>query len=244
MSQRQPTNTQDRKHIQLQQKLLHYRSEVVKQERILKQQTKKLDEQELVIHGLTDRLEELAKRPAEVEYRLEAKDEQRETPPQTSIIVPYFSYSIISPIDLGADEPVLIKGHFVLENKGEESLHDPVVCLTFNKPQLANLSGRIHRPDSAKKKVDDHLIAHPDSQDGWSYLEKEADKRAKESGQFWLKPQTNELPASSSMAFSNFEIMLPVQPSTSVSLQVNGFVYGQEYPDGVPSLNAITFTLA
>ncbi|WP_197284445.1 hypothetical protein [Bacillus sp. JCM 19041] len=80
-------------------------------------------------------------------------------------------------------------------------------------------------------------------QEGWRFIENEDDKRAKETGKYWLQPQTKKLTASSSIAFSNFEIMLPIKPDTSVTLQVNGFVYGQELPDGIPSLNAITFTL-
>ncbi|WP_197284446.1 hypothetical protein, partial [Bacillus sp. JCM 19041] len=101
-------------------------------------QDKKLREQEYAIHGLTDRLEELVNRPVEqtkdepvsvkkTEQVLQEEqkqiEEQKEAPKQT-IIAPYFSYSILSPIDIAGEEPVIIKGHFVIENKGDASLHE------------------------------------------------------------------------------------------------------------------------
>ncbi|GIN17867.1 hypothetical protein J32TS2_32230 [Shouchella clausii] len=235
MSFNQKTNVH-KEHIQLKQRLLHYRSETVKNERLLRQQEKKLLEQKRIIDGLTDRLEELAQQ-AEKNSGAGANDYEQNSTRQ-AIIVPYFSYSILAPSTFEEDETVLVKGHFVIENKGTAPLSTPIICLAFNKPELANLTGKINRPRAPK----DH-VAQMNESDGWSFLEESGDAQAKETGQYWLKPKTAEIPALSTVMFSNFEIQLPMAATSSVAMQVNGFVYGDEHPEGIPALNAIAFTL-
>ncbi|MFS0787274.1 hypothetical protein ABC345_12945 [Shouchella sp. 1P09AA] len=243
------SNTQDKKMIQLNQKLLHYRSEVVKQDRILADQHKRLLDQDEVIHELTARIEELANNPAiavqeEVAEPIqsEANHEAEEANQPTIQIDSYFTYAIMAPFETKDDEPFVIKGHMVIENRSSTSFINPVICLSFNKPALANLSGRIER---SKTNLNQYSVSRDGVTDTWKFVEEKDDKQAKETGQFWLTPPIDEIPAQSTITFSDFEIIIPTQAQdTSLSLQVSGYVYGAELPEGKASLNTITLTVS
>ncbi|WP_078391731.1 hypothetical protein [Shouchella patagoniensis] len=239
-------NTADKQLIQLKQKLLHFRSEVIKQERLLIEQNKKLLQQDNIIGSLTDRLEELVQRPTPVmeDVPVVTPPEKTEVLPTGPIIDSYFSYSVMAPIDTNENEPFLIKGHFIIDNKGDQSLHDPIICFTFNKPEFANLSGRIKRSKNVKK-ASEYSVSRDGVTEAWSFLEEKADHQAKKTGQFWLQPPVNIIPPHSSIAFSDFEILLHLKAGQeSLSLSVSGFVYGTELSEGHSALNSITLTLA
>lgn len=119
-------------------------------------------EQKRIIDGLTDRLEELAPK-----LKNSGANDYEQNPTRQAIIVPYFSYSILAPSTFEEDETVLVKGHFVIENKGTAPLSTPIICLAFNKPELANLTGKINRPRAPK----DH-VAQMNESDGWSFRRK------------------------------------------------------------------------
>lgn len=238
------TNTADRQLIQLNQKLLHFRSEVVKQERLLTEKTKRLLQQDQIIDSLTDRLEELAKQQSVVQTdEITNQAESIIEPIITSFDMHcYFTYSVMAPFDVSEDEPFLIKGNFVIENRGDLPFHEPVICFSFNKPEYANLSGRIER---SNKKASQYSVSREGVTESWTFVEGKADQQAKKTGQFWLQPPSSEIAPQSSILFPDFEVVIPIKKEQkSVSLQLNGFLYGTDLTEGKSSLNTITLTLS
>ncbi|MBM7840354.1 hypothetical protein JOC54_003635 [Alkalihalobacillus xiaoxiensis] len=237
-------NTPDKQLIQLNQKLLHFRSEVVKQERLLTEKTKRLLQQDQIIDSLTDRLEELTKQPTIIqqEEHMDSSEPVKEPIGLSFDMHCYFTYSIMAPFEVSDDEPFLIKGNFVIENRGDLSFQEPVICLSFNKPEYANLSGRIER---SKNKASQYSVSREGVTESWSFVEEKADQQAKKTGQFWLKSPINEIPPQSTILFPDFEVVIPMKKEQkSISLQLNGFLYGAELTEGKPSLNTIALTLS
>ncbi|KQL57671.1 MULTISPECIES: hypothetical protein [Bacillaceae] len=236
-------NTLDKKIIQLNQKILHYRSEVVKQDRLLTDQRKRIHDQDTVIEELTLRLEELANDPAVSEVDSASKVEITPSLEEKDIQVDsFFTYAIMAPYETNEEEPFVIKGHMIIENRGASALNNPVICLSFNKPELANLSGRIER---SKNNLQHYSVSREGVTDTWKFVEEQADRHAKQTGQFWLSPPIDTIPARSSITFSDFEVVIPaVKKNTSLSLQITGFVYGADLTEGKASLNTIALTVS
>lgn len=103
-------NTLDKKIIQLNQKILHYRSEVVKQDRLLTDQRKRIHDQDAVIEELTLRLEELANDPAVSEAISSPKVEDPPSLGENDIQVDsFFTYAIMAPFETNEEEPSSLK---------------------------------------------------------------------------------------------------------------------------------------
>ncbi len=140
------------------------------------------------------------------------------------------------------DEPITIKGHFSVLNEGTEPLHNPIICLSFSEPSLANLSGKINA--EKRKRQDELVIGQDREQESWRYVADTSAKTAKETGQFWLQPlHLSTVEANQKLIFSDFEIMLPQQANEASSLIIQGFVYGEELSEGKKAENTIICNL-
>ncbi|SDB82921.1 hypothetical protein [Shouchella lonarensis] len=221
--------------IQMKQQLLHFRSEMVRQDRLLKQVEKKLHERERAIAELTERLAELTEHSTVID---EGENKEHASIQTTPLIHPFFTYSVIMPTL--PEESLLIKGHFVIKNEGSVPLTEPIICLSFNHAEDANLSGKIKRHHSNKKK--DYQISREGVMDAWHYVEENAEKIAKETGEYWLRPPVNTLSPGKELVFSDFEITVPTKTNISHTVQVYGFVYSSELPSGQQAANVVTLT--
>lgn len=212
--------------IQVEQKLLHYRSELKKFQRIIHLQKKKISSQEEEMKGLKE---------AATSFQKEIK-----TPKQNLVRLEnafaYFAYSILFPSDATEenDEPCLIRGNFIVRNQTNQTLHDPLICLIFNKPKLANLSGKINQNTHFSR---EHVYEE-DEQLSWNYLKDHSISKVRETGEFWLKPNKQEFFDSEELSFNHFEILLPYHKS-SLSVTINGYIYAREIPEGQRALNSI-----
>ncbi|KUP04484.1 hypothetical protein Q73_15240 [Bacillus coahuilensis m2-6] len=55
--------------------------------------------------------------------------------------------------------------------------------------------------------------------------------------QYWLQPSTNEIKPGESLTFSSFQ--LKWKATQTYSGGIVGYVYSDEFPDGIKSFNAI-----
>ncbi|TSB46089.1 hypothetical protein [Alkalicoccobacillus porphyridii] len=217
--------------IQLEQKLLHYRSEIKKFQRIIHLQKNKISNQEEELKGLKKAVNNQS-----TSFQHEV-DHQQKTSGRMENLFAYFAYSILFPKDSGkeVEEPCLIRGNFIVRNLTNQTLHEPLICLSFNKPELANLSGKVTQNNRRYSK--EHLVEEED-QISWKYLDNHSIKKVRETGEFWLKPNKQELVNSEELSFNHFEILLPYQ-KVSLSVNINGYIYGREIPEGQRAINSI-----
>ena len=217
--------------IQLEQKLLHYRSELKKFQRIIHLQKKKLTSQEEELNSL----KHTANNPTIAQ--LPNLPSNQSIGESLAGIYAYFAYSTLFPANPSedTDEPCLVQGNFIIRNDASHPLTNPLVCLTFSKPELANLSGKINQN---KKNYGSEYVTTDEDELAWNYLENHSLKKVRESGEYWLRPNKTQLLTKEDMAFNHFEVVLPFRGSP-FSMQINGYIYGEEIPEGRRALNSI-----
>ncbi|MCM3761879.1 hypothetical protein M3212_13975 [Alkalihalobacillus oceani] len=217
--------------IQLQQKLIHYRSELKKYYRVIEKHQKKIADQAATIASLEEQLQ-----AAPLEQPKPALPEGAEP------FSCYFIYSLLVPSRIESnEEPVIIKGSFLITNYGAEPLSSPVICLAFSQPSLANISGKITHP--RKRQLDEFIIEDEQLYGEWQYLEGHSHKKMKDSGEIWLRPlHLQQIDSGETVRFSDFEITLPLTTEYK-NMSVKGFIYGAEIPEGQAALNQISVAL-
>ena len=216
--------------IQLEQKLLHYRSELKKFQRIIHLQKKKLTSQEEEIQSFKKSISN----QISPHFNEPISNKIQEN---MAGIYAYFAYSTLFPSSPSKDseEPCIINGNFIIRNETGLPLHDPLVCLSFNKPELANLSGKINQ--NKQHYATEHIMADENVL-SWNFLEDHSIKKVRETGEFWLRPNKTELVDQEELTFNQFEILLPYH-GKPFSVSINGYIYGKEIPEGRRALNAI-----
>lgn len=221
------------KAIQMQQKLLHYRSEVVKYTRLVEKQETKLKAQQDTINSLLSKLNQKQDQDT-------AKQEDTSLELELTL-QPYFNYSLIVPDLTAGDEAIIIKGTFIIRNISKKTLNHPVICLAFNHANVASLSGKFAFDPS--KSLDEFVVEDERVNEMWVYAKEDSRKTAKVTGQHWLKPQhTHELAGNETLSLSNFDIVVPVNTEKK-ALIINGYVYGEQIPNGQESFNSIIINL-
>lgn len=217
--------------IQLEQKLLHYRSEIKKFQRIIHLQKKKLNSQEEEIEAFKQ--QSLFNQPM---YQQKQPPIQKNSEAMAGIYS-FFSYSTFLPVkpSAGSEEPCFINGNFTIRNDSGVPLRDPLICLRFSKPNLANLSGKMNQ--NKRNYASEHIVADETDQ-AWSFLPDHSLKKVRETGEFWLRPTVKQLDHQKELVFQQFEILLPYNGS-SFSVSINGYIYGLEIPNGRQALNTI-----
>ncbi|WP_209125413.1 hypothetical protein [Alkalihalobacillus sp. BA299] len=145
----------------------------------------------------------------------------------------FFNYSVILP-DLDDEEKeVLIMGNFIIENTGEEALNTPVICIQIKPAESGKLGGKI---DAAPR---NEMIVDATNSEEWQYLNQERKEKAKETGEYWLRPkECDKLQPAEKLFFSNFDLKL-TKPKEKNSVIVDGYIYFKELQQGTPALNKI-----
>ncbi|WP_368503816.1 hypothetical protein AB3N04_16895 [Alkalihalophilus sp. As8PL] len=219
--------------IQTQQKLLYYRSELSKLRTTIDRQEKKIKEQSESIHSLITKVHE---QPDQIIQPTE------ETIEDTALLQCdcYFSYTLVIPKQ-DDDEPIAMIGDFIIRNTGSTPVHDPVICIKFNHPKLANLSGKIKYGPSTL--TDQYIVTDEDQQETWEFVEGTTLKEAKRTGLFSLQPVNRpSLLTNETLSFSHFEIQIPTDIDESEVI-VQGYLACKEFPEGVASLNKMICNL-
>ncbi|MBU9723623.1 MULTISPECIES: hypothetical protein [Bacillaceae] len=211
----------DDKITQLNQKVLHYRSELEKYKRQiinLAKQGKQLEPEET----LEEKREDLFKE----------EFEKNVLPVQS-----YFSYSSFFEGSVEEENRVDIFGNFVFQNISDQVFIEPVICFRVKPIGKVNFGGKI----SAKQPLtDDYLI---EENEEWTYSQKNWRETVNGKGEHWIKPlHFQELKPFETRKFSNFNISVEHSPEYSHYL-IEGFFYARNYKKGIPAVNSISLYL-
>lgn len=216
-------------HIQLQQKVLHYRSEVAKYKQLLQLAETELKREQLRNHYLQKQIEQMDECEQTIEkleqqllfYEVALEQEKKRKKEMKQDIVrahAYFTYAVM--ISEEKEEPTTVIGDFVVENIGNTPLNDPIICLRLRPPEHAQLSGKFS-------------FRQLQEEGGWTFAVDNWRQKIKE-GEYWLKPidETTLLP-NEQLRFPSFELRI-VQ-----TIVVEAFVYFRQLKQGVSSFNHI-----
>lgn len=203
--------------IQLKQKLIHYQSEVSQYKQKLERTEKQL---------------QLEKQKYKALEKNKALPKPQE--PARKEVVPLISYTLILPKD--KDENLMVIGSFLVKNNGTVPLVNPIICLKISPAHAGKLSGKIKIPNV--KQLDNEGVLSSTMEE-WEFIHKDYQTKIKESGEYWLRPiHIKEVQPKETLSFSNFEIELQGAHLIDPFI-VEAFVYGDDFPKGVTSLNSI-----
>ncbi len=213
--------------IQLQQKMIHYRSEISRYQQLVEKYEKKLEQGKQHVLLLQSEIEDLKNKEPEIKEitRIE--------------IQPYFSYSLMLPQVGEEEKEIVIMGNFIIKNIGNLELTNPIICLKVQPHDSSSLSGKIKLFPTKDPIDDENRLFEEAATEEWIYLQEDWRKKVKETGEHWLRPaQQMELASGEQLSFSNFNLTLnPTEKNSSIV--VTGFVYFQELQQGIPCLNKI-----
>lgn len=246
--------------IQLQQKLIHYRSEIAKYEHQLKVLETELQKAKLRNEYLLEKLhlaesvhiEPYEKKIAQLEQQLlsyevaleEAERQiqhlkktryttQEEKKPSVTKAQALFTYSILLPEP--TEEETLVIGDFVIQNLGTEALQNLMICIRIHPKTAAELSGKIAT----------YSLSHNDpkvlteSAAEWTFTYENWRERIKHDGEYWIRPiHRQKLLPNEEIRLANVHIRIK-KIDGAPSTVIDGFVYCNELPNGISSLNSI-----
>ncbi|WP_088103455.1 hypothetical protein [Halalkalibacter urbisdiaboli] len=212
--------------IQLQQKIIHYRSEVTRHKNLLEDVEKELEYYKRLYAHLKESV------------NTNEKDSRKQIVEEAIAAQAHFTYSTILP-QLEEDEKnVDVIGNLVLKNIGNKALTTPIICLRVTPSESGNLSGKIKLYPSKRENEGEQIVEEIASED-WQYVHDNWRERVKEDGEHWLRPlHQTQIDPGDQISFSNFNLTLSPSEAGN-SIVVNGFVYFQELQEGVPALNQI-----
>jgi hypothetical protein len=263
MERYRPTTDMDQQ-IQLQQKIIHYRSEISNYKNKLRELESELKKETLrnqylqkkLHHIQTENIEQYEKKIAALEnqllsYEVALEEEktqfselkknlylQKDNHHSQPIIKlqSFFNYSFLLPETETNEDELLIFGDFTMDNIGTEPLHEPMICIRIKPINAGKLSGKITtKPENTEENF---LLAEHSSTE-WAFVHENWRERIKNNGEYWLKPLYHStLAPSELLQFHNFEIRARKTDDKS-ALVIEGYVYCKEFPKGIPSLNNI-----
>jgi hypothetical protein len=256
-----PANEQ----IQLQQKIIHYRSEIAKYEEQLKALQADLQKEKVRNEYLHEKLqaaealhvEPYEKKIAELEqqllsYEVALEEAERqiqhlkktryaaieERKPAIIKAQTFFSHAVLLP-DAPEDETLVI-GDFIIQNIGTEPLHNIIVCLRVSPKQAGELSGKIAIRRNGLDESSDPSGSGPVE---WTFAYDNWRERIKNDGEYWIKPANlKKLMPNEEVRFPHFEMRMKRNDSAR-SAVLDGFLYCNELPNGTASLNSIIINL-
>jgi hypothetical protein len=262
MNQRPPTTNIDQQ-IQLQQKIIHYRSEISNYKNKLKSLETELQKeklrnkylQEKLHHAESINIEQYEKKIAQLENQLLSSEvaleeahhqisnlkkslytDKQDKKSISSIVKlqAVFNYSLILP-QTNDEEDIVIIGDFIVSNIGTEPLQDMIMCIRITPKETGKLSGKI----TTKPLKEENVFISNQSTIEWIFVYENWREKIKNDGEYWIKPaQKRTLMPNEELRFSNFDIRIEKTKKIN-STVIDGFVYCKEIPNGVPSLNSI-----
>ncbi|WP_078555127.1 hypothetical protein [Bacillus alkalicellulosilyticus] len=217
--------------IQLKQKLIHYRSELTKVNRLLtdyQKHIKYLQSQKTSIEVIKE-----VEVPREVVKEIITEIEVEKTRVEVQA---YFSYSTILAENMDKGREITILGNFIIKNIGNQPLSSPFVCIKITPSEQAKLSGKIVFKGSEDSKAGSLFASNVVE---WEYVHENWRERIRENGEHWLRPITVQtIQPGEIVSFSQFDIMFT--PSKDKKpLLVEGFAYFNEIQEGMAACNKI-----
>jgi len=247
--------------IQLKQKLIHYRAEIVnfeqriyqlerdlKKERMRNQylQKKRYEAEHVNIHSYEKELNHLKDQLLMFEVALEEEKERnhilvmREVQDRPVATKPelraFFNYAFLLSDYSNERKEVIIIGDLSIQNTGVESLHNLTICIRITPNQAGQLNGKILT--STPQYAEQSLFSNQRAEE-WQFVHENFREKISESGEYWIRPtQIQELKQTEQISFTNFELIL-TPPINQHSVIVNGFAYCNEIPTGIKVENNI-----
>lgn len=213
----------DDKITQLNQKLLHYRSELEKYKRHIIILSKKGQ-------PIPSEVEETREKPADESFMEEFKN-------KVLPVNAYFSYGSFLEGLVNGEKKLDIFGHFTFQNLSDEVIEDPIICIRVKPIGKVNLGGKI----TVQQSLEDDFTLEQAEQ--WTYVQKDWRETVNTKGEHWLKPlHFKELQPFETKKFSNFNISVEHSPEYSHYV-VEGFFYARSHQKGIPAVNSISFYL-
>ncbi|MDR0136506.1 hypothetical protein RFW18_02015 [Metabacillus idriensis] len=250
--------------IQLQQQILHYRSELSRMQKLVndaenqvkkeiirnqylqeklnealhthtEQYEKEVFQLEKKVLKLEVALEEEKRRTADIRKKMLMQEEQA----KPAVIEPVFqvhSYFQASIfLPQSEDDNLSVFGDYIIKNTGNQPLQQPIICIQISPLQFGSLSGKI----IMQRKMDDTKIYEDAPSNHWKHVHENWRERIRSENQYWLQPITEtQINPNEDLIFSGFEISFPIPDKRPIS--VKGFVYAKELPKGVSSLNHLS----
>jgi hypothetical protein len=154
-------------------------------------------------------------------------------------LIAFFMYSVVIPDE--KKEDTMIVGNVVIKNQTDKKLSFPVLCLKITPPLSANLSGKIAGAD---KRDSDSLYGQEAASEQWEYTHPNWKEKIRKDGEYWLKPtHTTVLQPDDVLSFDSFQIGIH-QGSHLPSFLMEGYLYTNEWRDGVPFLNKLVLNFS
>ncbi|UTR11105.1 hypothetical protein MM300_01875 [Evansella sp. LMS18] len=197
---------------QLNQKVLHYHSELTKYKRELSRLSRKYNSK------------------TEPERGMDQGTAFSELEKKVSPVLSYFSSAVFLEKETEFDRTIDIIGHFTFQNLTDRSIRDPVICLRVKPVSKVFIGGKVTSHNNINDKISE-------LKEEWVYIQKEW---VKERGEHWLKPlHLKELKPMEKGRFKNFNISMELTEEFSHYL-VEGFFYSRNHQAGIPAVNSIS----
>ncbi|MEB3749222.1 hypothetical protein MKY25_13730 [Geobacillus sp. FSL W8-0032] len=228
--------------LQLQQKLIHYRSELIQWEQRWTELQQQLEKERLrteywrqkAKEWKTSVLNEYEQTIALLQQELlrcqVALEEQAHQPASFTTdelrLHAFFRFSVMLPSHL--EEPIWIIGDLIMDNIGTAAADIASICLTVTPKQAGSLSGKIASSS----------LSDPDQQPGWVFVHSDWQRFIREKGEYWIRPAAHRsLAPRESLIFPSFQIR--VNHPLSAPLRVAATVYCAQSEQGIEAVNPL-----
>jgi hypothetical protein len=136
-------------------------------------------------------------------------------------VISYFTYSLN--ISHSLEQESILIGTYHIHNLGNKLLSNPYICIKLSQDSPFSFSGKY-----LNKKT--NLSMTPDA---WERLNDQTDKH-----EYWLKPINKKIiEPSEILSFPNFQVKW--LPKEAYSGSIMGFIYCDEFKEGIPAINQI-----
>ncbi|MBU9713297.1 hypothetical protein [Evansella tamaricis] len=221
----------DEKITQLNQKIIHYRSEVEKYKQHIVLLKKRYQQDGEVDDSDSVEVEEVFVSGAS----MDKVEENKEIVPP---ILSYFSYTTLINSDdeiEDTENKVNLFGQFTFRNVTNQTFEEPVICFRVRPSTKIRLGGKIS-----------HLTNMGENStqltEEWMYVQEDWKRWIAEKGEHWLKPiHLKELKPYETGRFTNFNISLTENKEQQYFIE--GFFYAKNYQEGIPAVNTISVSL-
>lgn len=210
--------------LQLQQKHIHYRSEISRLNLLLEDYKKKLN---------------LMKRNYEsLQEQLHSTEREKQEALLKTIVQPiaFFNYSIILPEHTN-DENTTVLGNFIIRNYGNVPLSTPIICLRITPIDAGKLGGKI-RFFPSKRNTDKLQVLEQTATEEWIFVNENWQDLVMNKGEYWLKANNKTvIYPNEQIQFSHFEFSINRKKTRSAT--VKGYAYFEQITEGIAALNEI-----
>lgn len=214
--------------IQLQQKNIHYRSEISRLNLLIEEYEKQLQ----VSKENVERMSE----------QLQLVESEKNDALNKSVIKPvaFFNYSVILS-DPSSDDEAIVFGNFIIRNIGNVPLSYPVICLKITPSTVARKLGGKIRYNSITTETNEIQILEDAASEQWIFIDDDWKENVINKGEYWLKPTHKSIiPPNEEIHFSNFEFVIDLKKNRSI--KISGFAYFEQLTEGIAALNTIQLT--